>query len=426
METDIVRISIGFVCMLIGAVKGYRCIVFRKGSSNKLLYYFAVGFFILLAPIPTWIYWTVLVIVTLLFMVMWVRDRRKPQTLTQQQESLLNGIGKEWGSRVLNGSGTADEDAFRNSIEWIYKNKLKTNAPRIIFSDNDPEKTSALVLRLSNGYSVSPKLVELVNEAAIKKITFRWVSKKVGSQIERIITKSLGRTLLGVLTWPVASDRDTHFFCLWWYYDAMVQLDYLSRVAPNGLQNEAYWHLLTMAKTGYVGFHAYEDVVVVVKPPRVICTTTNARLHATTRPALVWHDGTAHYYVNGRPVAADIVEQPQRITRLRFLSETNMDHKGAMYEVLGQKKMFDLLGAEAVDTRTIVHQNGELETVTLYKTSELFAEIGDQPFAWVRMECPSTGTNYLAGVLPHFTSALDAIASLSRFKPDEYSFTDRA
>ena len=109
-----------------------------------------------------------------------------------------------------------------------------------------------------------------------------------------------------------------------------------------------------------------------------------------------------------------------------FLAEKNSDIKGGIYEVLGQKKMLELLGAEIVDTKDIVHANGEIETITLLKTKEKFEEIDNQPYAWVKMVCPTTGTQYLQGVQPHHTDARAAIASISMFKPEEYSFDMRS
>jgi hypothetical protein len=86
----------------------------------------------------------------------------------------------------------------------------------------------------------------------------------------------------------------------------------------------------------------------------------------------------------------------------------------------------ELLGAKEVDKQIIVHKNGDLETVTLLKTDDVFPEIDNQPFAWVKMVCRSTGTQYLHGVEPHHTCALEAIASLSMFKKEEYSFDMRS
>jgi cobyric acid synthase len=115
-----------------------------------------------------------------------------------------------------------------------------------------------------------------------------------------------------------------------------------------------------------------------------------------------------------------------QITRERFMSEKNSEVRGGMYAILGQKGVMDLLGAEVIDVKVIAHANGDLETVELLKTKEKFPEIENQPFAWVKMVCPSTGTNYLQGVEPHHTNALEAIASLSMFSPKDYSFDFRS
>lgn len=88
--------------------------------------------------------------------------------------------------------------------------------------------------------------------------------------------------------------------------------------------------------------------------------------------------------------------------------------------------MLELLGAKEIDTRQIIHKNGDIETVTLLKTTDTFEEIENQPFCWVKMVCPSTGTQYLQGVEPHHKDALSAIASLSPFKKEEYSFDMRS
>ena len=97
-----------------------------------------------------------------------------------------------------------------------------------------------------------------------------------------------------------------------------------------------------------------------------------------------------------------------------------------MYEVLGTEGIMTLLGAETVDAKEIHHANGDVETVELLKTKEVFTELENQPMAWVKMICPSTGTTYLQGVEPKYTDAVEAIASLSPFTKEEYSFNFRS
>ena len=67
-----------------------------------------------------------------------------------------------------------------------------------------------------------------------------------------------------------------------------------------------------------------------------------------------------------------------------------------------------------------------METVTLLKTKEKFVEIENEPFCWVKVTCPSTGSQYLEGCPPHFTNAVEANAFLSGFTAEEYSLDMRS
>ena len=90
--------------------------------------------------------------------------------------------------------------------------------------------------------------------------------------------------------------------------------------------------------------------------------------------------------------------------------------------------MIEILGAAEVDRGSIVHGDGSIEELVLYKTKKKFPETGDQPFAWIRFICPSTGTNYLIDVEPKWNTALEAAVSTSPFEltPDDYKFDGRA
>jgi 6-pyruvoyl-tetrahydropterin synthase len=167
-----------------------------------------------------------------------------------------------------------------------------------------------------------------------------------------------------------------------------------------------------------------EGFCIVSALPTKIIRNNSGRLHNTKGAAIEFADGYKQYYINGKSMPEWIFDQ--EITKDMFLKEKNSEIKGGFYEILGQVAMMKLLGAEEVDVQQIVHKNGDIETVTLLKTKEKFTEIDNQPFAWVKMICPSTETQYLQGVEPHFTNAIDAIASLSRFKPQEYSFDYRS
>mgnify|MGYP000938571741 CR=1 FL=1 len=106
-----------------------------------------------------------------------------------------------------------------------------------------------------------------------------------------------------------------------------------------------------------------------------------------------------------------------------FLQETNENYRAAMYEILGDEKLCSLLGAEVVHEKEfkylIEHKEQikeEKETLQLIKTRETFSEIDNQPFAWVKYICPSTGSSYLISCEPHFVDVEEAAKSLLDFE----------
>ena len=179
-------------------------------------------------------------------------------------------------------------------------------------------------------------------------------------------------------------------------------------------------------KSGVFNAYEFENYVFAIQPPIYVERNSQGRLHSTSTAAVKFRDGSSYYFINGRQIPEWVVEKKDAITKDQFLQEKNLDIKGAIYEVLGSEGIINLLGAEITDTKTIHHANGDLETVELLKTKDTFPELGNKPMAWVKMTCPSTGTNYLVGVEPKYNDAIEAIASLSPFTKEEYSFNFRS
>lgn len=174
-----------------------------------------------------------------------------------------------------------------------------------------------------------------------------------------------------------------------------------------------------------------DKVCIVSKYPREIHRNEAGDLHRTDGQAVVW-DGIEWkcYYINGRNIPSKDFELALEgnITGAKFSKETNEDVRAAWYEILGQEKMIEILGASEVDRGSIVHGDGSIEELVLYKTKKRFPETGNEPFAWIRFICPSTGTNYLIDVEPKWKTALEAAVSTSPFEMDinDYKFDGRA
>ena len=170
---------------------------------------------------------------------------------------------------------------------------------------------------------------------------------------------------------------------------------------------------------------AFENIVFISSCPIEIHQDTNNRLHNTNGASVVFKDGYEVYAIHGRILPSWIWEQKDTITKDKFIKEHNAEIRGAIYSVLGDKKMMELLDCVEVDKKCIEHANGDLEIVKLYKTTESFPEIDNKPFAWVKFICPSTGSDYLIPCEPYHTDAKKAAVSLSIFNDREYSFDYR-
>jgi hypothetical protein len=209
-------------------------------------------------------------------------------------------------------------------------------------------------------------------------------------------------------------------------YGWVAQIDFYTRIGI--VKNKDYEKFKALLQTGVYDMIQLKDYCIVSAKPTKIVRNNDNRLDNRNGPAIEFGDGYKQYYINGRAIPEWVFQKVEagEITREMYLSEKNMEIKSAIYEVMGQQKMMDLLGAEVVDTKHIVHRNGDIETVWLLKTKDTFEEIGDVPFAWVKMICPSTGTVYLGGCDSGHTCAREAMASISPFKPEDYSFDFRS
>ena len=283
-----------------------------------------------------------------------------------------------------------DEPAFEEGIKWLYNDLLKKPTPKIIYCDG--------------WLSCLLTIAILKDKNLIKKL---WAS--VGNSVWDSVRNSVDE---------YSSYIDLSNYGWVSFYDFFEKI--------NLLDNFNFKQYKKLIRSNVFNAYEYENYVFAIQPPVYIETNLAGRLHSTTQAAVQFRDGSEYYFINGRSIPAWIVNDKSSITKERFMKETDADIKGAIYESIGQQGMLDLLGAKVVDRREIVHANGDREVVELLKTDDLFKEIDNQPFAWVSMCCPSTGTHYLQGVEPHHTNAIEAIASLSPFNAKDYSFNFRA
>lgn len=166
-----------------------------------------------------------------------------------------------------------------------------------------------------------------------------------------------------------------------------------------------------------------KDYCIVSKYPKLVHRNENNDLHSTTENAVIWGYSSEEtkwdcHYVNGRYIEADIFNSVIQgtFTFDDFKKLDNEDLKGIIVNIIkdnkGNNGLMEFLNAEQVDQKTLVHEGGYTETITLYKTKDKYSFLlnskgeDNQPYAWLHMVCPSTGTDYLIDTCPTYTDAV--------------------
>ena len=299
-----------------------------------------------------------------------------------------------------------DKPAFEEGIKWLYNDLLKKPTPKIIYCD---------------GWLSCLLTIAILKDKNLIKKSWAPVWASIRASVKDSVRDSVWASV-----WASVRDSVNEYssYIDLSNYGWVSFYDFFEKI--NLLDNFNFKQYKKLIRSNVFNAYEYENYVFAIQPPVYIETNLAGRLHSTTQAAVQFRDGSEYYFINGRSIPAWIVNDKSSITKERFMKETDADIKGAIYESIGQQGMLDLLGAKVVDRREIVHANGDREVVELLKTNDLFKEIDNQPFAWVSMCCPSTGTHYLQGVEPHHTNAIEAIASLSPFNAKDYSFNFRA
>jgi len=385
------------------------------------------------------------------------RSKMKLEKLTEEQIAKMDEVKRYWLNYIFSCKNSLDREKAKISIDWLYK-LAGRKEPIVIFVDSPMACQYAVVYlkelvklcpQLFGGDQVGDQVWAQVGDQVRDQVRAQvraqvWaqvrdqVWAQVGAQVRDQVWDQVGAQVwaqvgdqVGDQVWAQVRDQGIEFQSFGSYpsvgdYGWVSFFDFFTQIGV--INHKGFNEFKEIFSSGIYDTIQLNGFCIVSNMPSKIVRNNSGRLHNPTGPAVEFPDGYKQYYVNGRALPAWIWEKAEagEITKEMFLKEQNSEIKGGIYEVLGQKRMMDLLGAKEIDKKQIVHANGDVETVALLKTREKFREIGNQPFAWVKMVCPSTGTQYLQGVEPHHTNALEAIASLSPFKAEEYSFDLRS
>ena len=374
------------------------------------------------------------------------------EKLTEEQKKLMLQTRDEWINlffdNVKNQKGI-DKTMFEEGIEWLYTDLLHKPKPKVVYCDSWisclitiailKDKKLNKLIKDELGSSIRASVWDSVGASVWSSVgasVWDSVWDSVGDSVEASVWDSVGASVEASVWDSVGASVDASVWDsvnIFHSYSSYIGLSNYGRISfydffekTNILDNFNFKQYKKILKSRVFNAYEFDNCVFAIQPPIYVELNSQGRLHSTSTAAVKFRDGSSYYFINGRPIPKWVVENKDSIIKDQFLQEKNLDIKGAIYEVLGAEGIINLLGAEITDTNTIHHANGDIETVELLKTKETFPELGDDPMAWVKMTCPSTGTNYLVGVDPQYNDAIEAIASLSPFIKEEYSFNFRS
>lgn len=321
--------------------------------------------------------------------------------LTPEEEALAIEVKNEWLNLALNQNiNGIDKDKFETGIEWIYDKFLSLPKPQVIYCDGLIEAIIKITLIKDYGKELEDYTPDMVKKYMNKELDDEFMDKfKRNSGLKST-------------------------YCGWSNFGWVSFYDYFTRIGI--INDDDFNRYKTLIESNVFEAFEFENVVFAVQPPLEMIKNENNQLHNTKGHALSFKDGSEFYFINGRSINSDLINIG--FTKEQFLTETNEDVRGAMFEIIesnGEGSMMTFLNAYEYATEKINHVNGEVETLTLYRTHETFNELTDLdgntdvPLCWLRLECPSTGQNYLISTDPTFKTPSEAA---KYHRPEEIPF----
>jgi len=346
-------------------------------------------------------------------------------TLTPEQEAQIEVYKNKYLPAVFGGEyyRNFNYNDCKNLVDWMYK--LANQKMPVTLCVNNPYEAQIIADHFMQNESAKLKQMHLMlNDPSIfDQETFDKLYAEIRAEADEVL-KDPKKPRSFYESYLFTADIFTNVLLSWYGF----MIDVL-KIETDVKETFLEWREL-YEKAGVFNTVCFDWLCIVSKYPKKLYVNDNFDLHNTTGTCTEW-DGVPwkNYFINGRNISTPDYELALHgnLTRERFMSEKNEDTRAAWVEILGPEKMMNMLGAEKIDEGTINHNNGETETVVLYKTKEVYEETGGLPFAWVKFICPSTGSAYMLDVEPHHTNAIAAAVSTSPFNLsiDEYKFDER-
>lgn len=275
-------------------------------------------------------------------------------SLTQEQEKLLDAISAEYEGAALGGDDSYDEAIARAGIDMIYKlSDLKP--PKIVWCD-------------------SPMALARDSELP-KGDTIDWLGCGYDSG------------------W-------TAFY------------DYMQRI---GIEYDADWEFDAwknfILKSGVFATVLRENVAYLCRRPNLVKVNASFDLHNPSGPAISWRDGYEEYALNGVFVDKELVMTPgENLDPVILVKEKNAEIRREIVRKIGIERVVQKLGAEVID------KQGEYELLLLNigdGRKREYLKMQNPSIATYHIEGVPVGTKTVAAALAWRNGRQDAPSKLT-------------
>lgn len=334
---------------------------------------------------------------------------KKFEDLPQEVQNLI----PEWREEMTKGlyDGTEYDNWKREDcvayIEHIYS-VAKKQKPVVIIANNPTEYKKFYNLLMAQDHeSLWKPIAEAFDSGNTDNHSFEEMLLNTPIDAKDIET--------GESHWTYLLSEYSRIYLLWYKFVK----EKMGRDMEGKEKDLDYFHSM-VKKASISKVYLSRAVCLVLRMPKYIRRNEQG-FHSAEAPSLEYPNGDGWYYLNGRHIPDWVFEDYNAgtLTLEKFQNEDNEDIRAGIVTLIkereGEEGFMDFLNAELVDEKMLVHEQGYTETISIYKTKDKYPEAMnqhrdlDQPYAWVRMQCPSTGQTYLISTCPTFTDAKECI-----------------
>lgn len=303
-----------------------------------------------------------------------------------------------------------------NYINYIYKLSNEKDKPVVVIADNIIEYKLYFNLLFNELYN--KKSTKIINSVH-KIINDPNSSSEDISNSEKLIL-DLKNDLSHMKTNLIKAETHYLFICSEY---ARVYLMWFKFIKDEfklstSVEEKLDWLYDNVNKSNMAKAFFCKNIVLVLRMPKKI-KRNSVGFHSVDNEGAIIYDNQKLHYINGRSIPNWVFDKyfSKTLTFEDFVNEDNEDIKAGIITLIkeneGNEGLIKFLDAIKVDEQIIHHANNYSETMILYKTKSKYSFLKDSKgntdvsYAWLSMNCPSTGSNYLIDTCPTFTDVLE-------------------